>query len=360
MLRGICQFAIEANWILDTSYYHTGLLPQSWDGDGILCLLHLKGMNPKLTEFVKAHPHCPTVDFSQNDPSVKLPRVLQDNHGIGEAGARHLASLGCRHLGFVIRKRNHFHQERYEGFKRECARLDLTASLLKAPSNIVSHRDAPDWLTSHLPEDERPFGIMAGADYLTQWITQGCAAAGLSIPEDVALLGVDNCSEICELAPVPLSSIGNNAFQHGYEGAKLLQSIMDGSPAPASPMRVPPGVLYLRQSTSIIAARHPHVATAMQFIADHYTDPGLTPKRVATQVPMSERRLHDAFVRHIGRSIYQEVANRRIQHALQLIKNTDQKMWDISELSGFGSPEMMARLFRRQLGNTPSSFRKPS
>lgn len=360
MLKGICQFAIEANWVLESSYYHTGLLPQIWDGDGIICLLHTAGANPKLTQFVKSHRHCPAVDLSLNDPSVKLPRVLQGNQGIGAAGVRHLASLGCRHLGFVIHERNHFHQERYEGFKRECLDLGLEATLLQAPSNVVTHRDIPDWLTSKIPADERPFGIMAAADYLTQWVTQACATAGLSIPEDVALLGVDNCREICELAPVALSSVGNNAFQHGYEGAKLLQEILDGAAVPLKPRRVPPGALYVRQSTSIVATRHPHVATAMRFISEHYLNADLSSKLVAAQVPMSERRLHDAFVKHIGRSIYQEIVERRIQFAMQLIKETDQKMWDISETSGFGSPEMMSRLFRRQLGNTPSSYRKPS
>lgn len=360
MLNGVCQFAFEANWVLDTVYYHTGLLPQSWDGDGIICLLHVPNVNSRLTAFIKAHSHCPAVDLSMNDPSVELPRVLQDNPGIGKAGAEHLASLGCRRLGFVIHKRNHFHQERYEGFKQAARKMGLRTALLRAPSDFVTHHRSPDWLLRHMPAEERPFGVMAAADYLTQWVTKACARAELSIPEDVALLGVDNCREICELAPVGISSIGNNAFQHGYQGAKLLQGLLDGNPAPAEPVRVPPGALYVRQSTNIIATRHPHVATAMRFIADHYADHELTPKQVAARIPMSERRLHDAFVKHIGRSIYQEILERRIQCALHLIKETDRKLWDISESSGFGSPEMMSRLFRRKLGHSPSSFRNPS
>lgn len=359
MLNGICQFAFEAGWVLDSVYYHTDLLPQSWDGDGIICLLHVPNVNSRLTSFIKAHPHCPTVDLSLNDPSVELPRVLQDNVGIGRAGAEHLASIGCRSLGFVIHRRNHFHQERYEGFRQAAREMGLPTVLLKAPSNFVTHRRSPDWLLRHLPPDERPFGVMAAADYLTQWVTKACAMADLHIPEDIALLGVDNCREICELASVGISSIGNNAFQHGYAGARLLQALLDGTPAPAEPIRVTPGALYVRQSTSIIATRHPHVATAMRYIADHYADHELTPKQVAAQVPMSERRLHDAFVKHIGRSIYQEILERRIQCALHQIKETDRKLWDISESSGFGSPEMMSRLFRRKLGHSPSSYRKP-
>ena len=357
MLEGICRFAFEENWILDTGYYHTGLLPQSWDGDGILCMLHVPKANPKLSAFIKAHRYCPTVDLSRNDPVIELPRVLQDNRGIGKMGAEHLASLGCRQLGFVIHKQNHFHQERFEGFRETAERLGLSATLLKAPSNFVTRDSSPDWLLQHRPTNDAPFGVMAAADYLTQWVTKACAMAELAIPEDVAVLGVDNCREICELAPVAISSIDNNALQHGYQGAQLLNDLLNGSPPPTAPIRVLPGALHVRQSTSIMAIRHPHVATALHHIADHYTDPELTPKRVTAKVPMSERRLHDAFVKHIGRSIYQEILEQRIQCALKLIKETDRKLWDIAETSGFGSPEMMSRLFSRKLGQPPSFYR---
>jgi LacI family transcriptional regulator len=119
------------------------------------------------------------------------------------------------------------------------------------------------------------------------------------------------------------------------------------------------GALHVRQSTSILATRHPHVATALRYIAEHFADPILTPEQVSAQVPMSARRLHDAFVKYIGRSIYEEILDRRIQCALKEIKKSDRKLWDISENSGFGSPEMMSRLFRRKLGQPPSAFRNP-
>jgi len=357
MLNGVCQFAGEANWILDTMYYHTGQLPPSWEGDGIICLMHVPKADPRLTAFIKANMHCPTVGLSFNDPSLKLPRVLQDNPTIGKQGAEHLVSMGCRRLGFVIHGKNHFHEERYQGFLAAARELDVPTVLLRAPSNFVTHSGGPNWLTRHIPDGERPFGIMAAADYLAQWVTKACGMAGWSIPEDVALLGVDNCREICELSPVGISSICNNAFRHGYEGARLLQDIMDGKPAPREPIRVPPGPLHVRQSTDIVAPRHPHVATAISFIAENYSDHELTPGTVASRVPMSARRLHDAFIKYIGRSIYQEIISQRINCAMHLIQETDRKLADIAEATGFGSPEAMSRLFRQKLGHPPSHYR---
>jgi len=358
MLNGVCQFAFEAGWVLDTLYYHTGILPHSWDGDGIICLLHVPRANPALTAFIRSHARIPTVDLSLNDPSISLPRVLQDNPAIGRMGAEHLAAIGCEQVGFAIHTGNNFHQERYEGFKEAALALGLRVKLIRVSGSIMSSRRNPDWLTQHIPPHARPFGIMAAADYITQWVAKACTLAKLSVPEDVAILGVDNCREICELAPVSISSIDNNTFQHGYEGAKLLNSLLTRHAPPAKPIRIPPGALYVRESTNIIATRHPHVATALRNIAEHFSEPDLTADHVAALVPMSKRRLNDAFVKYVGRSVYQEITHRRIQHALQLIQNTNQKLWDISENSGFNSPEVMSRLFRRKLGHWPSSYRQ--
>ncbi len=358
MLDGICRFAAEANWILDTHYYHTGLLPDSWEGDGIICMLHAPNRNPKLTAFIRSHIHCAVVDLSCNDSSVELPRVLQDNRGIGKAGAEHLASLGCRHLGFVMQGSNHFHSERYEGFKQAAKKLRLGLSLHRAPKNLKSGAHDASWLLRRLPVGEMgTLGIMMAADYLSRWVVQACEIANLSIPNDIALLGVDNSREFCELGPIPLSSIGNNAFQHGYEGASLLHRLLEGDPPPQEPLLITRGALHPRQSTDIIAAKHPHVAAAMRQIADHFTDPDLTPGIIASKIPMSDRRLHDAFVLHIGRSIHEELVERRVQHALRLIKKSDRKLSDIAQVSGFKSPETMSRLFQREFGHPPSHFR---
>jgi LacI family transcriptional regulator len=201
---------------------------------------------------------------------------------------------------------------------------------------------------------------MVAADYLAHWVIRACEAGGLSIPEEVCLLGVDNCREICEFSSVAISSIDNNAFQHGYEGATLLGQLLAGRPAPKEPMLVPPGPLHVRASTDVRATRHPNVALALRVIAEHFNDPFLTPKRLAAKVSMSERRLHDAFVRHVGRSIYQELTHHRLQQALKLIQGTTKKLWDIAQASGFNSPEVMSRVFHRQLGRPPSAFRRES
>jgi LacI family transcriptional regulator len=360
MMQGVCQLGYEAGWILDLGYYHTGALPREWDGDGLLCMLQVPQYGRELSDFVLRHKHIPAVDLSLNDPSVALPRVLQDNVAIGRMGAEHLISRGCRHLAFFITDNSSFHRERLHGFREAAATLGCKVQVIHPPADHMQSRIQTDWLNRYFPVNERPLGVMVEADYAAQWLAFACNSAGLSIPDDVAILGVDNSPEICELSPVPISSIDNNTFRHGYEGAKLLNDLMSGRPAPSEPLIVPAGALHVRASTDIMATRHPHVATALKYIDHNYSSCDLTPEKVAAQVPMSARRLSDAFLKYVGRSIYQEITHRRIQHALRLLRSTQDKLWEIAESAGFNSPEVMSRIIRRELGNTPSSYRNPS
>ncbi len=356
-LDGICRFAYEAKWILDTQYFHTNEIPRRWNGDGALVMLSSPDDHREIRGFVQQHPHIPTVDLGNTARDIPLPRVLQDNVQIGRMGAEHLISRGCQNLGFLWRYHNSFHDERYIGFKKAAEEHGRSVEHIHARGAYAGSHGSPGWLTKHLPSNERPFGIMAAADYLAPWAIEACNRANIVIPDDIAIIGVDNCREICELSPIGISSIDNNTALQAYEAAKLLHKIMQGMPPPETPIRIPPGALHTRDSSDIMATRHPHVATALHYINDHYHEAGLTPKSIAAQVPMSERRLHDAFMKYVGRSLYQEITHRRMQRALQMVQSTQTKLWDIAEACGFKSPEVMSRLFSRHFGRSPSYFR---
>lgn len=360
VLAGVYQYAIEANWILDTQYFHTGQLHDAWHGDGILCLLQVPSVTPELRRFVTDRIDTPAVDLSLNDPSVLLPRVIEDNREIGLIGAEHLISIGCRQLVFAHQGWPSAHRARYEGFCEAAQLSGINVELLRLPQESAMSWEGATWLKDHLSNNQGYLGIMAAADFLTQAILQASQQAGFTIPHDMAIMGVDNCREICECSHVTITSIDNNAFMHGYDGAKLLDSLIVGEPAPAGPVFVPPGPLHVRDSTDIMAARHPLVVAAMQYIADNYTRSDLTQSEVAAQLPITQRRLHDAFTKHTRRTMVEEIQHRRIQHAMQLIQATNRKMSDIADESGFTSAELMSRIFRRKLGHPPSIFRLPN
>lgn len=356
LLDGVCRFALEAGWTLDSLYFFVDHLPTSWDGDGVLSMLDVAGRNPAQTSFVKQYLHLPVVEMSINDTSLEVPRVLQDNHLIGRTGAEHLAATGCLELGFAIQEENHFHRERFEGFLEGAAKCNLRVRKIQMPARFNSQKNASSWLLREIPE-EKPFGIMAGADYLARRVLEVCLSSGVSVPEDVALIGVDDSRPLCELSPVPLSSIDNNSYQQGYQAAALLNDLMENGKTMGPDKRVAPGALYPRRSSNQLVASHPNVASALRYISKSFRDPNLTAQRVAEKVPMSERRLHDAFLRTVKRSIFHEIMDRRINFAKKMIKESDRKLWDIAEQSGFASLEGMSRIFKRRTGHSPSYFR---
>ncbi|RMD83585.1 MAG: helix-turn-helix domain-containing protein [Lentisphaerae bacterium] len=360
MLEGICQYAFEAGWVLDLFFYRTGTIPKDWHGDGILCLLNLPNWSPNMKRFILAQREAgvPMVDLALNDPQVKIPRVLQDDRAIGRLAAEYLISLGIRRLAFCTRTFHHPYKERFAGFQEIAAQKELPCSLIQIPDDFSAEEGLPVEFQQEPPSIDQPLGIMAAADPLANWVIQACQVSGLKIPENVALISVENDRYLCELGTITVSSIDNNALRQGYEAARLLDRLIHGEEAPEEPVYIPPGALHVRESSNLLAVRHPHVANALRQIAQRFRDPELKPAHIAARIPMSARRLHDAFVKYVGRSMYQEITHRRLQYAKKLIQETDQKMWDIAQSAGFSSPEVMSRLFSRWFGHPPSYFRR--
>ncbi|MGA0846507.1 MAG: helix-turn-helix domain-containing protein, partial [Luteolibacter sp.] len=174
--------------------------------------------------------------------------------------------------------------------------------------------------------------------------------------EELAVLGVGNDELRCPFAPVPLSSVNDNSLGIGEEAAKLLEAMMRGQTHPDKPVIVPPIGVVTRRSTDILAVEHPLVAQALQEIRKHYREP-ITAEGIISVVPMSRRRLHDAFMRLIGRSVADEVTRLRINHAKCLLAETESKHHQIASECGFQSEARLGVVFRRETGMTPGQFR---
>jgi LacI family transcriptional regulator len=356
-LDGVCRFACEANWIVDLRYHYLNVLPNTWDGDGILCFLLAAPDLPDVRDFMRRHAHIPTVDLANNDKSLALPRVLQDNVRIGRMGADHLLSRGYRNLGFLMFEHTASHDARYAGFLQEAREHGCPVQLIQSSVPPFDAMAGAGWLTEYLKRVEKPFGLMVASDFMGQLAVQACHDAHLCIPGDVGVLGVDSCPDLCELCSVAISSIDNNTYQQGYEGARLLHRLMQGKKPPAKPILVPPGVIHVRASTDIMAIGHQPVVDALRYIDAHYQESDLAVEAVAAGVAMSKRGLHDAFVKFVGCSVREEITHRRLQQALRMVQGTDEKLWNIAEACGFGSAEVMSRLFQRKYGYAPSYYR---
>lgn len=341
---GVVKYAHETNWVLHT-YNNPDTLGKKYFGEGILSI---HGDNDRIVDFIYRN-SLPTVDMGWQNSKIKLPQFTVDNAAIGEMGARYFISKGFKSIAFLLIDEDPEYINYYQRFKSfkdylakqgiKCTQLDL-----KNPIPIIES----------LP---KPLAIMAQDDQRALKAQDAFLRYNFRIPEDIAILGVDNDKFNCELAHIPLSSIDSNLFGTGYQAAEHLDKIMDGFEAPEDTVLVPPVKVVERMSTDIFAVNHRNVSKALQEIHTSYKEK-LSIDQIAIKAGMSRRRLDDAFIRHLGHSMFDELTKVRLDKAKNLLIDTDLKIEGIANESGFSNLRHMDRIFLRVEKMKPSVFRK--
>ncbi len=355
MHLGAARYAREANWILDTRMAHYGAVPDDWQGDGVLALALPN--RPDLTRYLQTV-KVPIVALTDDVEQLTAARVVLDNFRMGQLAAEHLLERGFRHLAFYKCTDYTDVRDREAGFAAavEAAGLDYTRLDWHAAAQEDSRRQMLVWLVRQLRKLPNPLGILAQSDHRAYSVINACETAGLAIPEQVAVVGVDNDQYTCEFAPVPITSVDSNRAELAYRGAELLDRLMHGRPAPATPTRIPPAGVAVRRSSDILAIEHPEVAKALGFIWQHYGE-HIGVDDVVKATAISRCTLYGAFKQYLGRTIREELEHKRIEHARQLLLTSPDKVHHIARQCGFGSGEQFCRAFARLMGSTPSAFR---
>ncbi|MEZ6087528.1 MAG: substrate-binding domain-containing protein [Pirellulaceae bacterium] len=178
----------------------------------------------------------------------------------------------------------------------------------------------------------------------------------IAVPEEVAVLGVDNDPVLCELADPPLSSVICNVHRTGFEAASLLDRMMHGEQVDSKPVLVEPTGIQTRQSTDVLAITDPDVAIALRFIRENALA-GINVSDVVRQVPLSRRILESRFRKAIGRSPHDEITRLRLDRVKELLLETDLPLSQIASRTGFEHTEYLTVFFRKAVGVPPSSFR---
>ena len=212
-------------------------------------------------------------------------------------------------------------------------------------------------VTAWLRSLEKPIGLMACNDIRAQQVLQCCEDAGIAVPDDVAVIGVDNDEVICGLCHPNLSSVDPNTRQIGYDAAALLDRMMAGGKVTDGEVLVPPNRVMVRGSTDVVAIEDRTVAAAYRFLRDHACE-GITVEDVVKRVSLSRRSLERRMQVYFGRSPSELIAEVRVARIKQLLEETDFPLKKIAGLAGFVHDEHMAVFFRKQVGEPPGKYRK--
>ena len=354
--RGITRFAHDSNWVLSGGFVRHGWLPDPWKGDGVITVF---GMHADVDQQVRKL-RLPTVNMGYYTfPGV--PTVAADSRAIGKMAAEHFMSRGFKHFAFYEHSRMPGERTRREGFEATLKSKGHSLHIIgvcrgQGMGEHLTPSDAYIELGKQLSHLPKPVAVLAEFDDRAIEVMDAALDAGLRVPEQVAILGVDNDELRCPFAQVPLSSIDNDEERIGYEAARALQELLDNKPAPEEPIWIPPRHVVVRQSTNILAIPHEQVATALRMIWEHFREP-IDAVRVAAEIPLSYPQLHLSFVKYVGHSMADEIERLRMEHAQQMLVATSAKLLEVAFKSGFGTADRMGRVFSRRLGISPSEYR---
>lgn len=323
-----------------------------WSGDGIIARVE----TPRIAQAV-AQAGVPAVDVSAARLLPELPWVETDDEQISRLAAEHLLERGFKHFAFCGDARFNWSVWREKHFCTRLQRTGATVHCFRPAAGAASDLAAQVaelglWLHA-LP---KPIGILACYDIRGQQVLDACRSAGLAVPGEVAVIGVDNDELLCDLASPPLTSVIPNAHRTGYEAAALLDRMMAGKRVPAVAHLIAPLGVAARQSTDVLAVDDRDVARAVQFIREHATD-GINVSDVLRAVPLSRRVLEQRFQKLLGRTPREEILHVRLNRVRQLLTETDLPLYLIAERTGFDHVEYLSVVFKRETNVTPSAFR---
>ncbi|HEV7298276.1 MAG TPA: substrate-binding domain-containing protein [Tepidisphaeraceae bacterium] len=294
------------------------------------------------------------------------PRVLSDDVRIGREIARHLLDQGYRRLGFLdYRRFTWFGRQRWHGFRAaavaagvECHRFAATPTL--SPSFAPDSRRLDRYLDAFIRRGGGgPAAVMASTDHLGVEAIAAAARVGLRVPEDLAVVGVDDNDVVFESCVPALTSLGQHTDRIGYTAATLLSRLIAGDgPVPQLTL-VEPGELIVRRSSDHMVISDRLVAAALQQVRDPETVI-IKVETIAARLGVSRKTLDERFKAVIGRTPAAEVRRLQVERARRLLLTSDLSIGDVAAAAGFSSAQQLSETFHRETGLTPTDCRRRS
>jgi LacI family transcriptional regulator len=350
VIHGVMEFCHRnPHWLIAveprTWVYTKNQEPEDWKVDGLI----VQAYSQDVVDRVRAL-KIPAINVSNTGRCERqLPTIIPDDHAIGLMAADYLLTLGVQHYGFCGSSRAEYSVIRGAAFIQRMTEAGITVDEC---DNLVPHLDA--WLAS-VP---KPVAIFCCNDYWAHRTLSAARRGGFHVPDQIAVLGVDDDELLNTIGALPMSSIAIPATKIGYEAAVMLEAALNGEPPPQRTL-LPPLCVVPRATTDVANVDDPEVAMAMRHIKANVARP-IQVDDVLEHLSMSRRSLERRFRTALGRSIALEIRRAHIERAKQLLSNTTLSIEEVAKASGFTSSTLLGVVFRRYVGESPTTFRQRS
>jgi LacI family transcriptional regulator, galactose operon repressor len=351
VLRGVMAYAnLRADWEFEMPpmYMLSSRKLELRKVDGVIAMIHA---SRSFDRFRRAR--VPMVNTARTMSAGQLrrahmPTVLPDDVAVGKTAFSYFWDRLFRSYGFCGHPTASWSLLRRGSFAAECRREGVFFSDAAAVNDVPA-----DWIKS-LP---RPCAVLAANDRYAWHAIDVCRQNEISVPEEIAVLGVDNDVLLNEMARPTLSSIDVGAEQIGFEAARILDGLMKGQPAPRQPVEMAPHGVITRHSTDVLSIEDEVIAEAAKFIRQHASEP-ISVEDVLTEATMSRRNLERRFRRVMRRSLLEEIRRVHLDRASKLLRETSLDIPSVAEQSGYASHVRFSTVFKEQLGVTPTAYRR--
>jgi LacI family transcriptional regulator len=297
-------------------------------------------------------------DFKERHKNI--PNLTGDYFKTGRMAAEYFLRKGFENFAFYGFKNIVWSRERAEGFENRLNEDGYEVHYFEQKRRLKTRElwyYKPSALSKWLKSLPKPIALMACDDNQGMHITEACRVTNIRIPEEVAVLGVDNDEMLCNLSDPPLSSVGLDTIKGGYEAARLLHTMIKTKNEEYYDIVVGPTQIVTRNSTDIYAAKDEYVGQALKYIHNNI-EQNLNVKDVLQQVPLSRRSLEKRFSQVTGLPVYEYIFNLRIEKFTQKLLETDLSVFEIAVDLGLNNGKNIARQFRQIKGCTPTEYRK--
>ena len=361
LLEGIVEYQRQRDsWSIFLPEQERGATPprwlRAWQGDGVIARIETAEIASCISLL-----RVPVVDLSSSRRVDDIPWVETDDQAIATLAFDHLLERGFRNFAFCGPKGFNWSTWRMEHFVNlcrdagfECKCFQTESPYSKSPVKSTSKSSLETWLRK-LP---KPTGLLCAYDIQAQVVLDTCRNINLPVPEQLAVMGVDNDTLLCDLSHPSLTSVAPDARGAGFHAAHLLDDMMHGRSISelTSSLLKPLGIVQ-RQSTDITAVSDKTVAEAIRFIRDHACD-GINVCDVLSHVHLSRRKLESQFLQATGKTPHDMISTIRTDRVQRLLQQSELSLDEIAKHAGFEHTEYMSVVFKKRFGVSPGRYRR--
>ena len=334
---------------------------EEWAGDGIIADFD----DPQVCKSLSAMKlPIVAVGGSYEDPThypAGVAYVATDNRLLIEQAWEHLVESGLAQFACYSLPEsplNRWAQEREGVFRRLMDRFNLPCRIHRGlATSAPTWNSAAHQLIAWLQSLPKPIGIIAVNDARARQLLQACIMAGLAVPEEVAIVGIDNDTLGQHLTRIPLTSVSQGTHEMGRVAAKMLHQMIGGAQLQGTRIVVPPSGIQRRESSRREVPHSPRVMRALQYIRQ-YACQGIRTEQVASYLALSRSSLESSFRQELGRTVHDEIMAYKLARAQSLLEDALLTTVQVAQMAGFGTIQYLNTVFNRELGCTPGAYRE--